>query len=174
MLGRYKHEEADEMASRLRELNADNWGLVPLEPAPCVRVKATGEIFTWSESFACRPDLCENCDIHGNTDPAMWKKTTPPMEETPKKSDEPDYSKVPDIPAPNGLHFYPEQFVTDAGSSVPPIEQAVVAYGMAPEFAETYTTPSATHSPLTIDKIGKGGDSVEDSIVQAFKQRSYI
>lgn len=45
--------------------------LPPLPRSPCVRVKATGEIFPWHSSFADHPELCECCNEDGSPfDPA--------------------------------------------------------------------------------------------------------
>lgn len=65
-------ESHDELEAKLRnEIRPDN--MIPSLPrSPCVRVKATGEVLPWHQTFADHPELCECCNEDGSPfDPAQ-------------------------------------------------------------------------------------------------------
>lgn len=67
----YFHQQHDERMAELEAMRPAN-AVPALGRAPCVRIKATGMILPWHPDFAARPDLVEDCDANGNTDPASW------------------------------------------------------------------------------------------------------
>lgn len=67
----YFDQQHDERMAELANMNPAN-SAPALGRAPCVRIKATGMILPWHPDFAARPDLVEDCDENGNTDPASW------------------------------------------------------------------------------------------------------
>lgn len=75
---RFYEEDHKRRLQELRDLHAANWETPPLPESPCVKIKKTGEVMMWCQAFADRPDLCENCDENGNTDPAAWGGRKPP------------------------------------------------------------------------------------------------
>ena len=75
--GNYRIVSEDERIAELRDIGALNWEQEPLDISPCVKIKKTGEVLIWNQSFAMRPDLCVNCDEYGNTDPSSWRGRHP-------------------------------------------------------------------------------------------------
>lgn len=132
-------ETSDEQIQELRAMGAKNWELPPLEPAPCVRFKSTGEVHVWSPFFARRPDLCDCCDENGNTDPAFWRGrysesksvVTSKMEvATPAQT----------VPTPKGLHFNMHEFDTPAMQGVTPaVGLASSMWGVSENYSKDYT-----------------------------------
>ncbi len=157
----------DAQAAELRALGAKNWETPPLEPAPYIRIKATGEIHVWAPFFAARPDLCENCDVNGNTDPAAWRgqvahpvpqmrppTSRPPVQEAAVEK-EPEPLPVQDIPpVPRDVQFFPERFL--AGSSlegVPDMNMAAVELGIDP--VPDYTRLKQPARVLVLDNVNE-------------------
>lgn len=131
-----------EQEARLRAMQPDNWDRPPVPRAPCLRVKSTGEILPWTEYFAARPDLCEACDVDGNTDPASWGAGAEPVSapteprinvQAPPRSDSPDFTPLREA----GL---PEAFTRDY---------------TAPELTkrDALTLPAQDAPGLTVDSV---------------------
>jgi hypothetical protein len=49
----------------------------PLVQAQYIRIKATGAVHPWTPLLAGHPDLCENCDVNGDTRPEAWLVPSP-------------------------------------------------------------------------------------------------
>lgn len=170
IIGNGAFESYDQQKAQMSAVNAVNWNRPPLPPSPCIKIKATGEIHEWSSFFADRPDLCENCDENGNTDPKAWQgrvsahykdnirtrydqmpmAPVPDSEEAansaPQKTPPlPDDSQPP-LTAPPGLHFNMQEF--EAGllpTDVPQVSKAHLVLGVAPvqEYAQTGSVKAA-------------------------------
>lgn len=120
-------ESYDSQKAMLSALDAYNWKYPPIRQAPCLKVKATGEILPWNEAFAMRGDLCVACDENGNTDPASWETrgaATSAM--TPEQM-------LP--PAPSGLHFNFREFVPEDNH----ISMASCLLGIPTEYAQDFS-----------------------------------
>lgn len=188
-MGNFTFQEYDERIAHLRELGAANWQHPPLPISPCIRLKATGEVFEWTPAFAARPDLCENCDATGNTNPAAWQgKRSAQLtsdgrmpdiygspdgiavaRETP--STPPEKSK-PSVEAPQDLHFFFDEFSTGAlPDSTPQVNMAGIVLGVPPEFCKDYTDESNTKAALPLQHTN---EPVSAAIQDAFRTRQYV
>lgn len=172
----------DNQMAELSAMDAANWRTPPLAPAPCVRVKATGEIHEWAPFFASRPDLCENCDEHGNTDPAAWQgRTSPhfkdnmerhgmpmaPMETPPDPLNEPKEEKPagPVPPPPPGLSFNMEEFTGGIlEGSNPDMASAHLALGVPQR--QDYAQVGAIRVAMPLSN--KGDVSVTEAVHAVF------
>ena len=194
-MGNFTYQEYDERIADLRAMGAANWQQPPLPISPCIRVKATGEVHEWSQFFAERPDLCENCDEHGNTDPAAWQGRAPAgvgadmkqpdiytdYKREQQQAKEEAWKEVaqpqgqPPIPAPAGLYFFPEQFeVGSVPGEVPPVHMATQVLGVPPAFAQTYTDPVATKAAMPLSAVGGQNVTVGDAVQQFFARQNHL
>lgn len=73
------------------EIHPDN-DLPPLPRSPCIKVKATGEIFPWHSTFAEHPELCECCYEDGS--PFNVNDAIKPVERVVSKEINTDISHV--------------------------------------------------------------------------------
>lgn len=187
-------EDYEERMADLRKMGAKNWEQPPLPVSPCVRVKATGEIHVWSEFFASRPDLCENCDEQGNTEPSAWRGRSPatlddiqrvklsidakkvdeePKEEKPlpKRAEQEPSAPLP--PTPPGLCFYPEQFsLGDTQGAVPDMTMASATLGIPHDFTQNYAEASAVQAAMPLSAVGTSNAPVGDAIKEFFTRQN--
>lgn len=188
-LGNFTHASYDERVAELRKMGAANWERPPLPVSPCIKLKSTGEVHEWSEFFANRPDLCDNCDEYGNTDERAWRGRSPGgaddqghykdiyakvevIEKRPEKKKE-DPPR-PEVEAPQGLMFFFEDF--ESGGilgDVPQMNLASVTLGVPANFAQDYTDKSTTKAALPLVN-GQANATVGDAIQQAFNARVYV
>lgn len=178
-LGVIEHVDEAENQARLVQLGAANWLQPPLEPAPCVRLKETGEIFVWTPFFAARPDLCESCDEHGNTDPAAWRgrmaDQTPvesPVEAAKDTQPEKPAESAPLAP-PSGLHFNFDEFRVE-DFSIPPMEMAAALLGTDPEHNSVYHSHTGSTQALPLDNITSANVPVTAAVQQYFTNQPYV
>lgn len=191
-LGNFTHENYDARVAKLQEMGAANWEQPPLPISPCIRLKSTGEIHEWSEFFANRPDLCENCDEQGNTDERTWRgrkpkgmdasgayvniyaNTQPVQEVAVEPEPTPEKDPRPELEAPQGLMFFFEDF--ESGSvfgDVPQVGMATATLGVAPNFSKEYTDNTTTKAALPLVKA-QSNIPISDAIQQAFSTRAYV
>lgn len=154
----------DDMAEELRAMQAANWMLPPLEVSPCVRLKDSGEIHVWSPFFAERPELCENCDENGNTDPAAWRgrtphesnlsgkmPTPPPPPPSPAEpesvSSEALHMRAPATPQGVLFHFNYNLYDNNDASM---LDSAHINLGVPQDFIHSYQVSSTDTSGFTI------------------------
>lgn len=67
----FNYQDAAGREQYMRDLGATNIA-PPLVRSTHLRNKKTGMIFPWNDMLAEQRDIMENCDEHGNTDPAAW------------------------------------------------------------------------------------------------------
>lgn len=167
----------------LRQLNAANWQQPPLEVAPCVKLKDSGEIHIWSQFFAERPELCECCDEFGNTDPTAWRgrkphgrnlsgrEIMPPTMPVPKNMSPvpedslaaPAHPRAPQVPG--GMLF---QFNYDLYDScdASKLDSAHVNLGVPEGFIQSYQARKMSNNGLEIpvELAGKPVGAIVDGI----------
>lgn len=187
-LGNFTHENYDTRVARLREMGAANWEQPPLPISPCIRLKSTGEIHEWSQFFADRPDLCENCDEHGNTDERAWRgrkpkgmdasgayvniyASTQPAEEVKVEAEPTPAEQRPELEAPQGLMFFFEDF--ESSNDVPQVGMATATLGVASNFSQDYTDTTTVKAALPISNR-QSNVTVSEAIQQAFSTRAYV
>lgn len=181
-MGNFTFVEYDERANELQAMGAANWQ-PPLPVSPCIRVKSTGEIHQWAEFFAARPDLCENCDEQGNTDPAAWMGRHPSNMSSPYSqvmdSSEPVAEKTeeveaPKLEAPSNVHFNMDEFDTGPmPGEVPPVGMAHMILGVPQTCAKDYTDPSSTKAAMPLP-ANSNNVAVSDAIKQFFVRQHNI
>lgn len=93
--------------------------------SPCVRHRQTGEIHVYGDFFAAFPDVWENCDENGNTDPYTWQGRGPLG------------SRLPNIAPP----FIVGQPATPRNTS-PSMPEIANKFYMPAEYAIDYTDPT--------------------------------
>lgn len=146
-----------EREAKLREMHPDNWSRKPLPHAPCVRVKRTGEILPWTDGFAERSDLCEACDIHGNTDPASWGGVV----------------STPVSAAPVEINTtVPERQQGDIHA--PDIKTAPSKLGLDKNFAQDFTEPVTRNEALRLPAQKAVGLSVNDIVDAVFAVKQSV
>ena len=190
-LGNFTYADYDERVAELRKMGAANWERPPLPVSPCIKLKSTGEVHEWSEFFANRPDLCDNCDEYGNTDERAWRGRAPGgsdgngryvdiyanVEVVEQKSEPEPVAKDtsrPELEAPQGLMFFLEDF--EAGGvfgDVPQMNLASVTLGVPSNFSKDYTDNSTTKAALPLVN-GQPNAVIGDAIQQAFNARVYV
>lgn len=99
-----------------------------LKKSPYVKIKATGEIMPWSDSFSLHPELCENCDEHGNP----CEGIDPPHEEQPVVMNTKLVNKN----------------VGDEHTS--PVGMASEVLGVAPEYSRDFTERTTVKESFTL------------------------
>ena len=192
LMGNFETTSYENNVAGLRAVDAANWRTPPLPPSPCIRVKATGEIHEWAPFFANRPDICENCDEFGNTDPAAWqgrrspqfeanvhKEGMPmaPMESAElaarlaKQASKPAQAEPaqpqPPLPAPPGLLFNMNEF--SAGlleSDVPQVGAAPLVLGIPASTAKDYAQLGTIKAAMPLPR--DGGVPVRQAVHEAF------
>lgn len=187
IMGNYETTSYSDEVAAMRAIDAANWRQPPLPPSPCIRVKATGEIHEWAPFFANRPDMCENCDEYGNTDPAAWqgrksphfednvnKRGMPmaPMEtpaETKRKPEPASDGKEarPPLPAPPGLHFNIGEFSSGLlDNDTPQVGSAHLVLGVPQEMARDYSQLGSIKAAMPLK--GEGGVPIGEAIKSSF------
>lgn len=137
-----------QLVAEIRDMNPDNWRLPPVPCAPCVRVKATGEILPWTDGFASRPDLVDPCDAEGNI------LTAAPAAK----------------PAPVKLNTnIGRKPVGDEHTS--PVGMASDLLGVAENFSQDYTEPTTVKEALPLPKQ-ETSVAVDDLIKAVFKDNA--
>lgn len=191
-LGNFTHADYDARVAELRKMGAANWERPPLPISPCIKLKSTGEIHEWSEFFANRPDLCDNCDEYGNTDERAWRGRSPGgadtsghykdiyanvevVQEKPKNPEpEPKNDARPELEAPQGLMFFFEDFEPGGiMGDVPQVGMATATLGVASNFSQDYTDTTTTKAALPLVN-GQPNAMVSEAIQQAFSSRVYV
>lgn len=186
MAGNISMTTYDEQVANLRNMDAANWRQPPLPPAPCVRIKATGEIHEWAPFFAARPDLCECCDEKGNTDPAAWQgRKSPHFEDNVHRAgmpmapmETPQETKAPTAPepekpvlpqAPAGAHFNMHEFTAGLiETDVPQTGAAHIILGVPQEKAKDYTQCGIQKAAMPLT----GGNQPVSAAIQDFLSRT--
>lgn len=136
--------------------NANN---EPLPLSSHVLDKVTGEVWSWNQSFAGRPDRFANCDIKGNTNPQNWQGTSPlGWGGAPSP---PDIKNFPAEQSPSKM----------AGVYTGPVPGAVAPMHLAGEILGVdkeldYTDHSIIQAALPLAEL-EGGLSISDAIRSA-------
>lgn len=163
--GLYYNSDAER--DELLRMGAVNVMQPPLPLSPCVRVIASGTILEWTEFFAMRPDLCENCDEYGNTDPSAWQGRGPArtsvsaLQEppTPEPIPEPESESVseqqetnsPVLSVGNTL-FNLAEFSPDASSDF--AQSDGVRVGLPEKYIKNFTVPETSSGPdLSVNRV---------------------
>lgn len=173
--GNITYQEPDERTAYLASLGVANVA-PPLPPSPCVKHIITGEIHQWSEAFAARPDILQNCDEQGNTDPAAWQNKQPVT-----KAAEPAIKAVrkkpiaaPEVPGAENLMFSIDEFVSGPFPGANPmVATAPTMLGVPVEIAKDYTDPGSTRAALPlVARGGHGNQTIEDVVQHTFKRQT--
>lgn len=164
----------------LRHMNAANWQQPPLEVAPCVKLKSSGEIHVWSQFFAERPELCDCCDEYGNTDPAAWRGRRPhtsnltgklPLPPTPPPPPEPTPEPQPAAAhpraphTPNGMLFQFNYDLYDRGDASK-LDSVHMSLGVPEGFTQSYQVHRSINNGLHIptELAGKPVNNIIDGV----------
>lgn len=179
--GRVEKTSYETQKASLQAVDAANWRQPPLPPSPCIKVKATGEIHEWAPFFASRPDLCENCDEYGNTNPAAWQgRRSPHYEDNihkqgmpmapmgdlkpAEKQPEATLPSAPPLPPPPGLLFYMDEFTAGLlEQDQPQMGSAHIILGVPQSVAKDYSQYGVRKAAMPLVKMG-GGVPVGDAI----------
>lgn len=143
----YFNQQHDERMAKLAEMDPAN-SVPALGRAPCVRIKATGMILPWHPDFAARPDLVEDCDENGNTDPASWGATF--------KAHDP-------APAQGVAIVLPKDRAAVHDEHTSPVGLARERLGVGKEFSVDYTSELTRKESLVIPEQAPG-TSVTDVV----------
>ena len=135
----YFHQQHDERMAELEAMRPAN-AVPALGRAPCVRIKATGMILPWHPDFANRPDLVEDCDENGNTDPASWGATF----------------KAHDPAPAQGVVVLPKNRVAVHDEHTSPVGLASERLGVGKEFSVDYTSELTRKESLVIPEQAPG------------------
>lgn len=188
IMGNYETTSYENEVAGMRAIDAANWRQPPLPPSPCIKIKATGEIHEWAPFFASRPDLCENCDEHGNTDPAAWQgRKSPHFEDNihkqgmpmapmdtsaeekkeVKQQPEPANGPRPPLATPPGLLFNVNEFSSGLlDNDVPQVGSAHLVLGVPQEHAKDYSQLGTIRAAMPISQTG--GVPVGEAIKSSF------
>lgn len=176
------YESPDQQMARLRSMGATN-AVPPLEVSPCVKVISKGvdgtikeEVHEWTEFFASRPDICVNCDEHGNTDPAAWRGRMPSFMKTPPVVERYETCRrsVAPIPQDNLIHPAATAMANAVDTyvpgpvpgAVPPVGLASAILGVGPQYSQEYVEPTTVRAALPIQEIAANPNQNVTNTVQ--------
>lgn len=142
----YFNQQHDERMAELANMNPAN-SAPALGRAPCVKVKATGMVLPWHPDFANRPDLVEDCDENGNTDPASWGAKIEAHDPAPAQ----------------GVVVLPKNRVAVHDEHTSPVGLASERLGVGKEFSVDYTSELTRKESLVIPEQAPG-TSVTDVV----------
>lgn len=163
--GLYYNSDAER--DELLRMGAVNVMQPPLPLSPCVRIIATGEVLEWTEFFAMRPDLCENCNEYGDTDPSTWQGRGPDhasvsaLQEppAPEPIPEPELESVseqqevdPDVLSVGNTLFNLAEFSPDASSDF--VQSDGAGVGLPEKYIKNFTVPeTSSGSDLSVNRV---------------------
>ena len=161
--GLYYNSDAER--DELLRMGAVNVMQPPLPLSPCVRVIASGTILEWTEFFAMRPDLCENCDEYGNTDPSAWQGRGPAhtsvsaLQEPPTPEPIPEPESVseqqeanPDVLSVDNTLFNLAEFSPDTASNS--VQSDGAGAGLPEKYIKNFTVPETSPGPdLSVNRV---------------------
>lgn len=108
---------------------------------------SAGEIHVWTEYFAKFPDMCVNCDVNGNTDPAAWRQVSVTLNTniTPTTT-----------PPPKTLAFnFSGLDSGEVPGDVPQVQNASLVLGIDSNFTQDYTSPDLIKAALPLPRDSK-------------------
>lgn len=163
--GLYYNSDAER--DELLRMGAVNVMQPPLPLSPCVRIIATGEVLEWAEFFAMRPDLCENCNEYGDTDPSTWQGRGPAhtsvsaLQEppAPEPIPEPELESVseqqetnPPVLSVGNTLFNLAEFSPDASSDF--VQSDGVSVGLPEKYIKNFTVSETNSgSDLSVNRV---------------------